>query len=446
MFLFRFLHPTLSLSFQWRWKKLNQICPCPLATYFLLGMMFLTGCTSYTPPSSIPNEFLARAQSQSEGPIQVSAVILSAEEGEQVFAAPLAKSDIQPIWLEIENGSKQELLLMLLSVDRDYFSPSEAAWISRRFGETRSDEKMQYFYDQHIPLSIPPGITASGFVYTTFDPAIKVFAVQLLGDKKLYDFDFVLPVPGFQADFKQRNFDTLYPPDEIQNLDLDGLRAYLTGLPCCALGGDRKTPGDPLNLVIVGKGRHVMVTLVRRGWDLTETVSAGTAWRTVMSSVFGSRYRTSPVSPLYLFDRSQDAAFQKARASVDERNHLRLWRAPVNFEGTPVWVGQISRDIGVKLSGKTVVTHKIDPVVDEARTYVGLDLLVSQYLERVGFVGGVGISTRTEPRFNFTQDPYFTDGTRIVLFLIENPIAYDEIIWLDWDQPATRLKKEDPEE
>ncbi len=436
----------LYLSFQKQRKKLIQICPRPLATYCLLGMVFLIGCTSYSPPSSIPTEFLARAQSQREGAIQVSAVILSAEESEQVFAAPLAKRDIQPIWLEIENGSKQELLLMLLSVDRDYFSPSEAAWKSRRFGERRSDEKMQYFYDQHIPLSLPPGITASGYVYTNFDPGVKVFAVQLLGDQKIYDFDFVLPVPGFQADFMRRNQDALYEPDEIQNLDLDGLRAYLTTLPCCALGGDRTTSGDPLNLVIVGEGRHVMVTLVRRGWDLTETISAETTLRTAISTVFGSRYRTSPVSPLYLFDRSQDAAFQKARASVDERNHLRLWRAPVNFEGTPVWVGQISRDIGVKLSGKTMVTHKIDPIVDEARTYVGLDLLVSQFLERVGFVGGVGISTKSAPKFNYTNDLYYTDGFRIVLFLIENPIAYDEIIWLDWEQPATRLKKEDPEE
>ena len=65
-----------------------------------------------------------------------------------------------------------------------------------------------------------------------------------------------------------------------------------------------------------------------------------------MSSVFGRRYRTSPVSPLYVFDRPQDFALQKARKTVDERNHLRLWRAPVDFEGKPVWVGQLSRDIG----------------------------------------------------------------------------------------------------
>jgi hypothetical protein len=155
-----------------------------------------------------------------------------------------------------------------------------------------------------------------------------------------------------------------------------------------------------------------------------------------MSSVFGSRYRTSPVSPLYLFDRSQDVALQKARATVDERNHLRLWRAPVNFQGTPVWVGQISRDIGVKLSSKTVVTHKIDPMVDEARLYVLLDIASSGHLGQAGYTKGVGHSSPKSPRYNYTDDPYYTDGLRLVLFLTEHDITYDKIQWYDWEVPA----------
>jgi hypothetical protein len=160
-----------------------------------------------------------------------------------------------------------------------------------------------------------------------------------------------------------------------------------------------------------------------------------------MSSVFGSHYRTSPVSPLYLFDRPQDGALQKARQTVDERNHLRLWRAPVNFEGTPVWVGQISRDIGVKLSSKTIVTHKIDPVVDEARFYVVLDLLTSRYLGRFGYTKGVGHASFEAPRYNYTDDAYFTDGLRLVLFLSKNPVAYEEIQWLDWEDPLVERKQ-----
>jgi hypothetical protein len=200
------------------------------------------------------------------------------------------------------------------------------------------------------------------------------------------------------------------------------------------LGGDRETPGDPLNLVVVGDGYHLLATFVRRGWDLTETIGAGSSLRTAMSSVFGSSYRTSPVSPLYVFDRPQDFALQKARETVDERNHLRLWLAPVTHRGAQVWVGQVSRDIGVKLSRKTIVTHKVDPVVDEARLYVLMDLAASQYLGQSGFAKGVGPAASAEPRFNYTDDPYFTDGLRLVAFLNEDALAFDEIVWLEWER------------
>ena len=63
---------------------------------------------------------------------------------------------------------------------------------------------------------------------------------------------------------------------------------------------------------------------------------------------------------------------------------------------------------------------------------------------QVSFI--VGISTRTAPRFNYTNDPYYTDGLRIVLFLSVNPVAYKEVNWLDWEQPTSRLTVMEPDE
>jgi hypothetical protein len=245
-------------------------------------------------------------------------------------------------------------------------------------------------------------------------------------------------VPGVEADFMREQLQAVLSEMEVREVDCNGLRDYLESLPCCVLGGDQKTPGDPLNLAIVGEGRQVIATFVRRGWDLTETLTWGNAWRTAMSSVFGFEYRTSPVSELYLFDRPHDAAFQKARRDVDERNHLRLWRAPVDCDGVPVWVGQISRDIGVKLSSKTFVTHKIDPVVDEARYYLTVDLVASGRVRRLAHVKGVGFVPLDAPRYNYTRDPYFTDGLRLVVFLSKDRVAYDEIQFLEWEAPPGR--------
>jgi len=403
----------------------------------LLAALAVAACAG-TPTQTESLDYRARAEKKVDGHVEVSAVVLSPLESEKTFGLPLSRKDVQPVWLEIDNREDRELYLMVLSLDPDYFAPSEVAWQFRSYGSESLDEKADRLLDMHIPVVIPPQSAASGYVYTNLDPGAKAFAVELFGPSMFRSLEFVQLVPGFEADFHKVDFHQLYRDDEVRELGLDELPAYLEGLPCCVAGGDRKTPGDPLNLVIVGDPLHALSTLVSQGWDLTETIRSHTTWRTIKSSLFRSRYRTSPVSPLYLFDRPQDIALQKARGTVDERNHLRLWLAPVVVEGMNVWVGQISRDIGIKFSSKTFVTHKIDPVVDEARLYITLDLAASQSLRSIGYVKGVGFSSREAPRKNYTDDPYYTDGLRVVLFLEEGRYGLDEIEHLPWERPRSR--------
>ena len=87
-----------------------------------------------------------------------------------------------------------------------------------------------------------------------------------------------------------------------------------------------------------------------------------------------------------------------------------------------------------------MVTHKIDPVVDEARFYITLDVAASQTLHRFGYVKGVGYSDRDTPRFNYTRDPYYTDGLRVVLILSDKRHPLDSIDYLQWDEPRRELK------
>jgi hypothetical protein len=131
-------------------------------------------------------------------------------------------------------------------------------------------------------------------------------------------------------------------------------------------------------------------------------------------------------------------AFQKARANINERNHLRLWMSPLRYEGVPVWIGQISRDIGVRLTAKTITTHKVDPDVDETREYLVENLAYSQALARLGYVEGVGPAAIGEPRGNLTGDPYFTDGKRVVLWISSTPRDFGDIQDLDWGAQPTR--------
>jgi hypothetical protein len=407
-----------------------------LLTIFIFSV-FLNGCaTNHIQTESV--DYKARAETQVDGNVSVSAVVLSPVESEDAFNAPLASKGIQPIWLQIENQEDRDLYLMLLGLDPNYFSPSEVAWKFRHQENGTAEQKIEQYLEKHIPIIIPQGSITTGYVYTNLDPGAKAYAVTLFGENIVKSFEFVQAVPGFEADFMRIDFTQLYLPIEIEDLDREGLRQYLESLPCCVMGGDNTTPGDPLNLVIVGNGRHMLATLIRRGWDLTEIIRTDTAWKTMLSSIVGYQYRTSPISSLYLFDRPQDIALQKARRTVNERNHLRLWKAPVTVEGKQVWVGQISRDIGIRMSSKTFVTHKIDPVVDEARLYISLDLLSDGAMQAIGYVEGVGQSNREAPQFNYTNDPYFTDGYRVVLFLGEKRVPLEELEYLPWRLPFGR--------
>ncbi len=143
-----------------------------------------------------------------------------------------------------------------------------------------------------------------------------------------------------------------------------------------------------------------------------------------------------------MFGRSQDAAFQKIRQNINERNHLRVWLAPVRFMGKPVWIGQISRDIGVRFTSKTITTHKIDPDVDETREFLLENLAYNQALQKIAYVRGVGAASIDEPRGNLTGDPYFTDGLRVVLWVSSEPVDMGDIEFLPWILPGKMANQE----
>jgi hypothetical protein len=110
----------------------------------------------------------------------------------------------------------------------------------------------------------------------------------------------------------------------------------------------------------------------------------------------------------------------------------------MRIEGKPVWVGQISRDIGVRFTIKTITTHKIDPDVDETRAFIIQDLIYAQGLTKVAYAKGVDSAPINEPRGNLTGDPYFTDGLRAVLWVSSNPTDFEEVEFIEWELPPER--------
>jgi len=409
-----------------------------------LGVIFLFiftvaafGCASFQPRPMDEVPFKERAQTQQEGKIRVTAAVLSKEESQEIFDVPLYKKGIQPIWLEIENKKKVPVWFLPASVDRDYFSPLEVAFANNfGYSDTANKKMNRYFYERGMGMYIAPGEVRSGFVFSHLDEGTKTFNVEVLTEDEDRTFTFFIPVPGLRVDHQEVDFENLYPKGEIVSHDEEGLRKALASLPCCVTSKKGTENGDPLNLVVIGDADDLYHAFIRAGWDETETIYGASAIKTGISFIFGGRYRYSPVSGLYVYGRPQDVAFQKARETIHERNHLRLWMTPMKFQGKPVWIGQISRDIGVRLTSKTIVTHKIDPDVDETRIFLVQDLLYTQGLAKLAHVKGVGAAPLAEPRGNLTGDPYFTDGLRAVMWVSSKPVSLEEFEWIHWEDPV----------
>jgi hypothetical protein len=365
--------------------------------------------------------------------------VLSDDESRELYGVPLAKKGIQPVWIEVENHDKVAYWLMPVALDPNFFPASEAVEaFSSDYNSNKIKQLDQYFEALAFRNPIPPGTTVSGFVLVNHDNGVKMVQLDLVGDDHHKSFSVMAAIPGFRSDYHARKVFTqqFYAEHEIVNYtDGRAFRAALEALPCCATNKDASRNADPLNLVIVGGLDDAFPALVRRGWRPTEQTYSGSVMKMINSTLSGERYPYAPVSPLYLYGRPQDLALQKARDNIHQRNHLRLWLSPMQYQGKHVWVGQISRDIGTRLTihSPYLTTHKIDPDVDEARTALQEDMAYSQSLVKLGLVNGVGPAPKERPRENLTRDPYYTDGFRGVLVFDIHPTAITDITFFEWE-------------
>jgi LssY C-terminus len=409
----------------------------------LLGTLaaLAAGCANFQPQPLDEASFERRAQSITEGNVTVAVTALTEKEARDALGVDLAGARIQPVWVKVTNREAIGFMIPPVIVDAEYFSAMEAAWQGHGWLSAGTDARIDaHFRALRLSRSVGPGQTVSGFVFTNLDEGFKVVNVELIGIgvQQVRRFSLLANVPDLDSDYQRFTAEKLYDKSELRDLHEQAFRAWIESLPCCVLGGDRKTAGDPMNIVIVGERPAVFLALARRGWNATETTTVESALRIAESSVFDSRYRYGPVSPLYVFGRRQDVSFQKARSSAAERTHMRLWLAPVKAAGTTVWVGQISRDIGVRLTSRTITTHKIDPEVDETRWYLNQDMLYSHSLSRNAYAKGVGAATPDSPRSNYTGDPYWTDGLRLVMWLSADPVGYQQAEAVQWEAVPAR--------
>ena len=392
----------------------------------------------FDPDPSGDASFTARAQQKSAPGIKVSVSVLGARESRRSLGEDLAKHNIQPVWLSIENETDDQLVFLPITMDSDYYSPYEASYRFHAFLSLAANQaRDEFFLKRQMASILPPHSRTIGFVYGVLDAGVKYAHIVIAGNHRLETFDFALPVPGPPFVGTKISADTLYPGKKIEDLPLDALRTTFAKLNCCTTNSDGTRDGDPLNFVVVDSSQDPIVPFISRGWHLARQLDVASAIETARAFLFRDAFLTSPVSPLYVFGRREDIVVQKARSTINERVHARFWLTPYTFEGRRIWIGQVSRDIRVRFTDQTwnLTTHKIGPDVDFDRAYLLQDLIMSGFVERYGHIDGVGAASVSAPRHNLTGDPYYTDGLRAVVFLSNQAVPAADIDRLSWEIP-----------
>lgn len=134
--------------------------------------------------------------------------------------------------------------------------------------------------------------------------------------------------------------------------------------------------GDPVNLALVGSPEQLHRAMELAGWIRADDLTFGTGWRIVLNTFTRKSYPSAPVSPLFLFGRRQDFAYQQEVAgSPSKRHHVRFWKCPDGWllpGGFAVgWLAAGTYDRSVGLSLFTLqVTHKIEMDIDREREHV----------------------------------------------------------------------------
>ena len=401
----------------------------------LLLCLTAGGCVSFNPQPESKTEFKDRIKSQAHNSIRVSAAVLEDDEAAAVYGVALARLGVRAIWLEIENNTPQKLHLLPSSLDQNFFSHNEAAYrFHTVFRPDLNRRITEHFRALAIRQEIEPGGRKAGYLLVNRHRGGRHLPVELLDHKSLRRFDFFFPLPDGTFDYEDVPIEHLYQDTGVRELAHDAFSTWAEALPCCASNADGSHFGDPVNVLVIAESDVLLGALARNGWAFTEHTRPKTVLESVRSMLLGNPEFHFPVSSLYYFGRHQDLAMQRPRGSIPQRNHMRIWRAPASYEGRSVWAIQLSRDIGIKPTWHSpfLLTHVIDPEVDEDRAYFLELLLRSQSIKTWGYVDGVGESTQEAPARNLTGDPYLTDGRRLVIELSEQPVAINASRFVEW--------------
>ena len=266
------------------------------------------------------------------------------------------------------------------------------------------------FHGLAMPRYIDPGESRAGFIFTHADFGAKGFNVDLFGPENLLSFTFLLRVPGFEPDYANIDFDSIYTVEEITAYDDNELHDALKSLPCCSQDLNGGESGEPFNMVLVGEGPDLLRALLRSNWRETSTEEA------------------AKEDANYLFGRKQDGIFRYHSQADDSVFELRLWLAPFTSGQERIWIGQVRHFYTFGPSNL-----RFDPDVDTARNFGLQNFFYGQTLRKLAWISGEDVVPVDSFWSSLIKPPYFTDGHCVVLWLSGEPVSVLKTEVLNWD-------------
>jgi hypothetical protein len=367
-----------------------------------LLFLAVAGCAAWQPPTDSSDAALrSRAVSAASQGVRVSAAVLSPEDSRRMLGVDIDHNVMQPVWVEVQNDTSRPMWLLRTGTDPEYFSPLEVAWSVHTplagGANARIDE---HFEKLGFRKPITPGATRAGIVFTNPERRTRLLNVDMLGQKTLVPFTLFLPVPEDGTAAGSTTAETLFrfPASQVVDYrDLDSLRAAIERLPG-RTGARRAGQGDPLNAVLVGELEDIGSAMMRRNYRRDARAAD------MAQEVFG---------------RGPDAVLRKQAQPRAPAAWIRLWRAPVTFEGRAVYLAQAGRPVGGRFAApdaSEILTHED---VDETRNLLVQDMMYSGGLDKLGFAQGERASERG-------------DGLRAVLFFATRPLSLADVEILEW--------------
>jgi hypothetical protein len=182
--------------------------------------------------------------------------------------------------------------------------------------------------------------------------------------------------------------------------------------------------GDRVNFIVVGSQEQMQAAFKAAGWVTVDRSNQDAVLSGLLATLSKQAYVTLPMSVLELFGRPQDFGYAQADPVrvVASRHHFRIWKAPFQFNGTDVWAGAGTHDVGFDRDQRNNgVTHKIDPATDGERDYI------RDSLTQTGMVVKSDYMTPAEPvtsAMTATGSGFTSDGRTLIVYL---PVATNSV-------------------